>query len=102
MALTGLQIFKLLPNTNCKECGFPTCLAFAMKLAAGKEALEKCPHASDALRAALGAADPGGEPRTRRTSPHARRGNGVLQAREDVRAPDRPLPCSRPNGAVRR
>ncbi len=56
MALTGLQIFKLLPNTNCKECDFPTCLAFAMKLAAGKEALDKCPYASDELKAALGAA----------------------------------------------
>ena len=33
MKLTGLQIFKLLPNKNCKECGFQTCLAFAMKLA---------------------------------------------------------------------
>ncbi len=33
MALTGLEIYKLLPKTNCKECGFPTCLAFAMKLA---------------------------------------------------------------------
>jgi len=46
MALTGLQIFKLLPNTNCKKCGCPTCLAFAMKLAAGKESLDKCPDAS--------------------------------------------------------
>ena len=34
MALTGIQIYKLLPQTNCKECGFPTCLAFALKLAA--------------------------------------------------------------------
>ena len=34
MALTGIQIYKFLPKTNCKECGFPTCLAFAMKLAA--------------------------------------------------------------------
>ena len=34
MALTGIQIFKLLPKTNCGECGTPTCLAFAMKLAA--------------------------------------------------------------------
>ena len=34
MALSGLQIFKLLPKTNCKECGKPTCLAFAMALAA--------------------------------------------------------------------
>lgn len=56
MALTGLQIFKLLPNTNCKECGYPTCLAFAMKLAAGKEALGNCPYASDELKAVLGAA----------------------------------------------
>ena len=37
MALTGLQIQKLLPKTNCKECGSKTCLAFAMKLA-GKKA----------------------------------------------------------------
>jgi acetyl-CoA decarbonylase/synthase, CODH/ACS complex subunit gamma len=56
MALTGLQVFKLLPNTNCRKCGYPTCLAFAMKLAAGKEALEKCPDASPETRAALGAA----------------------------------------------
>jgi ArsR family metal-binding transcriptional regulator len=35
MALTGIQIFKLLPKTNCKECGVPTCLAFAMNLASG-------------------------------------------------------------------
>ena len=56
MPLTGLQIFKLLPNTNCRECGVPTCLAFAMKLAAGKESLDKCPYASEAAKAALGAA----------------------------------------------
>jgi len=56
MGLTGLQIFKLLPNTNCKKCGQPTCLAFAMKLAQGKESLDKCPDASDEARAALGAA----------------------------------------------
>ena len=56
MALTGLQIFKLLPNTNCKKCGYPTCLAFAMKLAAGKEALDKCQEATAEARAALGAA----------------------------------------------
>ncbi len=36
MALTGIQIFKLLPKTNCGECGSPTCLAFAMALAAGQ------------------------------------------------------------------
>jgi acetyl-CoA decarbonylase/synthase complex subunit gamma len=56
MPLTGLQIFKLLPNTNCRKCGYPTCLAFAMKLAAGREALEKCPDASPEAHAALGAA----------------------------------------------
>ena len=37
MALTGIQIFKLLPGTNCKKCGAATCLAFAMNLASGKE-----------------------------------------------------------------
>ena len=56
MPLTGLQIFKLLPNTNCRKCGYPTCLTFAMKLAAGKESLEKCPDASPEAQAALGAA----------------------------------------------
>src|ERR1035437_9188118 len=56
MPLTGLQVFKLLPNTNCRKCGYPTCLAFAMKLAAGKESLEKCPYASPEACAALGAA----------------------------------------------
>src|ERR1035437_8390807 len=56
MPLTGLQVFKLLPNTNCRECGYPTCLAFAMKLAAGKESLDKCPYASPEACAALGAA----------------------------------------------
>lgn len=47
MALSGLEIFKKLPKTNCKDCGFPTCLAFAMQLAAGKIELEKCPHVSE-------------------------------------------------------
>ncbi len=43
MALTGLDIYKKLPKENCKECGVPTCLAFAMKVAAGQESLDKCP-----------------------------------------------------------
>jgi len=47
MGLTGIQIFKLLPKTNCGECGVPTCLAFAMNLAAGKAELESCPHVSE-------------------------------------------------------
>ena len=41
MALTGMQIFKLLPKTNCKECGVPTCLAFAMNLANKNDATDK-------------------------------------------------------------
>ena len=53
MGLTGIQIFKLLPKTNCGECGFPTCLAFAMALAAGKAELDKCPTISDEARGQL-------------------------------------------------
>lgn len=56
MALTGLQIQKLLPKTNCKECGSNTCLAFAMKLAAKKADLSACPYASDEAKKVLGAA----------------------------------------------
>ena len=55
-ALTGLQIQKLLPKTNCKECGSNTCLAFAMKLAAKKANLSECPYASDEAKQVLGAA----------------------------------------------
>jgi acetyl-CoA decarbonylase/synthase complex subunit gamma len=50
MALTGIQIFKLLPKTNCKECGVPTCLAFAMNLASGKAGLDQCPYVSEEAR----------------------------------------------------
>jgi acetyl-CoA decarbonylase/synthase complex subunit gamma len=56
MALTGLQIQKLLPRTNCKECGSNTCLAFAMQLAAKKVNLSQCPYASDDAKRILGAA----------------------------------------------
>lgn len=56
MKLTGLQIFKLLPNKNCKECGSHTCLAFAMKLAAKQAKLDACPYVSDEAREKLGAA----------------------------------------------
>lgn len=56
MALTGLQIYKLLPQTNCKECGFPTCLAFAMKLAAKQAELSACPYVSEEAKAQLAAA----------------------------------------------
>jgi acetyl-CoA decarbonylase/synthase complex subunit gamma len=53
MALSGIQIYKLLPQTNCKDCGFPTCLAFAMKLAAKQAELDACPHVSDEAKATL-------------------------------------------------
>lgn len=53
MALTGIQIYKLLPKTNCGQCGVPTCLAFAMNLAAGKAELVACPHVSDDAKASL-------------------------------------------------
>ncbi len=50
MGLSGIQIFKLLPKTNCTECGVPTCLAFAMNLASGKAELDACPYVSDEAR----------------------------------------------------
>jgi acetyl-CoA decarbonylase/synthase complex subunit gamma len=53
MALTGIQIFKMLPKTNCKECGHPTCLAFAMALASGKAELASCPYVSDEAKEQL-------------------------------------------------
>lgn len=56
MALTGLQIYKLLPQTNCKECGFATCLAFGMKLAAKQAELKLCPYVTDEARGQLEAA----------------------------------------------
>jgi acetyl-CoA decarbonylase/synthase complex subunit gamma len=55
MALSGLEIFKLLPKTNCRECGVPTCMAFAMKLTQKKAELGECPYASQEAKAALGA-----------------------------------------------
>jgi len=53
MALSGIQIYKLLPQTNCKECGFPTCLAFSMKLAAKQVELSACPYVSEESKAQL-------------------------------------------------
>ena len=53
MALTGIAIYKLLPQTNCKECGHPTCLAFAMKLAARQAELAACPHVSEEAKTQL-------------------------------------------------
>ncbi len=53
MGLTGLDIFKQLPKTNCGDCGVPTCLAFAMKLAQKQASLDQCPHVSEEGKAAL-------------------------------------------------
>ena len=47
MALKALDIFKLTPKKNCKDCGFPTCMAFSMKVASGAVEVEKCPHMSN-------------------------------------------------------
>jgi acetyl-CoA decarbonylase/synthase, CODH/ACS complex subunit gamma len=54
--LTGMEIFKLLPKTNCGECGVPTCMAFAMKLAQKNAELSSCPYASDEAKTVIGAA----------------------------------------------
>ena len=51
MALKGIDIFKLTPKTNCKECGNPTCMAFSMKVASGAVEITKCPHLSDEVLA---------------------------------------------------
>lgn len=53
MALKGLDIFKLTPKKNCKECGSPTCMAFAMKVAQGSVSIDKCPHMSAEALATL-------------------------------------------------
>src|SRR5208337_1209041 len=54
--LTGMDIFKLLPKTNCGECGVATCMAFAMKLAQKNAELSQCPYASDEAKKVIGAA----------------------------------------------
>ncbi|MFP4056004.1 MAG: acetyl-CoA decarbonylase/synthase complex subunit gamma [Candidatus Brocadiia bacterium] len=56
MALSAMDIFKLLPRTNCRDCGQATCLAFAMLVAQKKAKLEECPHVSEEAMEALGAA----------------------------------------------
>ncbi len=50
MGLTGIQILQKLPKKNCKECGFPTCLAFAMKVAAGQAEIDACPYVSEEVK----------------------------------------------------
>ncbi|MCM8783831.1 MAG: acetyl-CoA decarbonylase/synthase complex subunit gamma [Candidatus Omnitrophica bacterium] len=53
MALTALDIYKLLPKTNCKKCGSPTCLAFAMRLLTKKGSIEECPYVSEETKRIL-------------------------------------------------
>ncbi|MBR1943789.1 hypothetical protein IJ843_08655 [bacterium] len=54
--LSGLQVFKYLPaskkaeNSNCKKCGFPTCMSYALKLAKGQSDIELCPYAPEELK----------------------------------------------------
>ncbi len=56
MALTGIQILKMLPKKNCGECNIPTCLAFAMKVAAGQLEIGECPYVSDEVKETIGEA----------------------------------------------
>ena len=53
MALKGLDIFKMSPKKNCKECGSPTCMAFCMKVAQGALSIDKCPYFSEEAKAML-------------------------------------------------
>ncbi len=53
MALSGLDIYKLLPKTNCRKCNFTTCLAFAMQLAKKAVSIDKCPYLSEEAKAVL-------------------------------------------------
>ena len=84
MALSGLDIFKLLPKTNCGDCGIPTCMAFAMKLAQKKGDLSECPHASEEAKSKLGAAS---EPPINLIkiggSPHIELGNEIVMFRHE-------------------
>lgn len=57
MALSGLDIYKLLPKTNCRECGFVTCLAFAMQLAKKAVSIDKCPYLKDDVKKTLEASN---------------------------------------------
>ncbi len=55
MALTGMQIYKSLPkdHANCGDCGFPTCMAFAMQVASKSKAITDCPHISEDAKGEL-------------------------------------------------
>ena len=53
MGLSGIQIFKMTPKKNCKECGCPTRMAFSMKVAQGAMDISQCPHMSEDALAQL-------------------------------------------------
>jgi acetyl-CoA decarbonylase/synthase complex subunit gamma len=84
MALSGIQIYKLLPQTNCKECGFPTCLAFAMKLAAKQIELSACPYVSEESKKQLAeSAAPPIRLVTLKASTKVKAGNEVVMFRHE-------------------
>ncbi len=92
MALSGLQIYKMLPQTNCKECGFPTCLAFAMKLAAKQVELADCPYVSEESQAQLAesAAPPIRLVELAANGHHVKAGNEVVLFRHEKTFYNRP------------
>jgi acetyl-CoA decarbonylase/synthase complex subunit gamma len=54
MPIAGSEIVKMLPGKKpCRDCGFPTCFAFAMKLASGGATVDKCPYLSEEVKAKL-------------------------------------------------
>ena len=92
--LTGIGIYKLLPKTNCGECNFPTCMAFAMQVAAKKVALEACPYVSeDAKRELAESAAPSdahGDARRRSPGGSDRRRDSAVPPRRKVPPSYRP------------
>ncbi len=92
MALSGIQIYKMLPQTNCKDCGFPTCLAFAMKLAAKQAELSLCEHVSEEAAAQLSEASaPPVRPMILKSNGHeVKAGNEVVLFRHEKTFYSRP------------
>ena len=92
MALSGIEIYKMLPKTNCKECDFPTCLAFAMKLAAKQVELSLCPYVSEESKALLSeAAAPPVRPFALKSNGYeAKAGNEVVLFRHEKTFYSRP------------
>ena len=85
MALSGIEIYKLLPKTNCKDREFPTCMAFALKLAAKQVELAACPHVSEEAKSQLAAsAEPPVRLVTLKSNGHEiKAGNEVIMFRHE-------------------